>query len=298
MKLTNAHLNKIYWAIFSPSLLSYPFSANYIKDDEHKASVLMLLQELDAASNQVNEYFSELGKMPMGKYFEQLLFYILNQDNRYERLLQNHQILEEKRTVGEIDLILKDTKTGEMEHWEIALKFYLQSQCSREHSEMIGPNAADNLARKIKKLTEYQLPIRSNLGDVGIRDTSQVSNKLLLKGQFFYHISHTETCNIFPNHVNPAHESGWWCHLSQVEKTLDKNLIWITIEKPNWIGKAMRTINHNSLNYNELKDLLKQHFQHDFKSILCVGLKEVNGVLQECSRGFVVHNAWPQDAKN
>lgn len=287
----------MHWAIFSPSLLSYPFSTDYIRDEAHGESVLSMLKELDSEPKLVDEHFAQLGKIPMGKYFEQLLFFILDRDTRFEVLLKNHQILQGKHTVGEIDLVLKDTESGVVEHWEMALKYYLQSKCSEDHAIMLGPNAIDNLEKKMKKLTEHQLPLRSDLNEFGISDNSIIQNKLLLKGQFFYHISHVASCNIFPHHLNPRHESGWWCYLSETDKLIDKTLKWITLWKPDWIGTVNLKEVHNQLNSSQLKDCLRQHFQADINSILCVGLKEENGLWKEQTRGFVVNNEWPHGSK-
>lgn len=297
MQLKNPHLRRIEWAIFSPSLLSYPFSTEYIRDEAHKEFVLLLLQELDSKPDQIDAHFDQLGNMPMGKYFEQLLFYILDKDDRFDVLLKNYQILQGKQTIGEIDLIVKDTETGVVEHWEIALKYYLQSKFSEDHAVMLGPNAIDNLAKKMKKLTEHQLPLVADLSELGISDTSTIQNKLLLKGQFFYHLSHGVPCNIFPKHINSSHEKGWWCHLSEVEKAIDKSLYWTTIWKPNWIGKLTKSLNHNLLDYSELHQLLKQHFQYEIYSALCIGLKQENGFWIEQTRGFVVNNDWPNGSK-
>ena len=297
MQLKNKHLRRIHWAVFSPSLLSYPFSTNYIRDDAHAQAILGILQELDAEPDKVDALFAQLGHMPMGKYFEQLIFFILERDERFEVLLKNHQVLQGKQTVGEIDLILKDTITGTIEHWEIALKYYLQSKPSEEHSVMLGPNAIDNLAKKMKKLTEHQLPLKANLSEFGISDTSTIENRLLLKGQFFYHLSHNRPCNIFPNDINPSHESGWWCYLSEADKAIDKNLTWTTIRKPNWIGSTYSNKNHNLLDNKGLIDLMEQHFQDEIHSVLCVGLQEENGIWKEKTRGFVVNDDWPHGSK-
>ena len=68
------------WAIFSPSLLAYPFSKGYVQDEEHKESILAMLSDLDKRPGAVDEHFNGLRHMPMGKYFEQLLFFILEKD--------------------------------------------------------------------------------------------------------------------------------------------------------------------------------------------------------------------------
>ncbi|MFM1875793.1 MAG: hypothetical protein RL266_1530, partial [Bacteroidota bacterium] len=165
--LQNIHLRRIHWAIFSPSLLSYPFSAAYVRDDAHAEAILDVLKQLDEIPDEVDAYFDSLAKLPMGKYFEQLLFYIFEKDERFEVLAKNHQVKQGNETIGEIDLILKDVVNGTYEHWEIALKFYLQSHASDQHDAFIGPNGVDDLAKKMKKLTERQIPLTIDQTEIG-----------------------------------------------------------------------------------------------------------------------------------
>lgn len=287
----------MHWAVFSPSLLSYPFSANYVQDDAHAEAINALLLQLDRQSSHVEAHFNSLGKMPMGKYFEQLLFFILERDERYEVVANNLPVRKGKDTIGEIDLMLRNVRTHQLEHWEIALKYYLQSQPSDDHSVMLGPNAIDNLAKKMSKLTQHQLPLTTDLSPFGISDTESVVDRLFIKGQFFYKLGYKDGCNIFPSAANPMHEKGWWCFLSSMDMIPDQNLLWTTILKPDWIGiQTLESIN-NSFDFNELKDSLKQHFQQEIHSVLCVGMQEENGLWKEVSRGFVVNNDWPHGSK-
>lgn len=287
----------MHWAIFSPSLLSYPFSTDYVRDEEHAQAVRALLLRLDKNPEEVDTHFNTLGKLPMGKYFEQLLFFVLERDERFEVLLQNHQLKQGKHTIGEIDLILRDRHTGTVEHWEIALKYYLQESCSAEHAIMLGPNAIDNLAKKMRKLTEHQLPITANLPALGNTSTELMVNRLFIKGQFFYHLAHADGCNIFPNHAHASHEKGWWCYLHEADTVLAQDLLWTTIWKPDWIGESEFSLNHKLLNINEMRGLLKQHFQIEVHSVLCVGLQQKDGGWKEVTRGFVVNDAWPNGIK-
>lgn len=287
----------MHWAIFSPSLLSYPFCTDYIRDEAHEKAVLKLLSDLDADSEVVNHYFNSLGNLPMGKYFEQLLFYVLERDQRFEVILKNQQLKSGNQTIGEIDLILKDKQTGVVEHWEIALKYYLQSEQSAEHEFMLGPNAIDSLDRKMKKLTEKQLPIKADLSEFGISSSQSMVDRLFIKGQFFYNLAYKMECNIFPNAANPSHEKGWWCYLSEMESIPHQDLKWTTIWKPNWTGTFTSTNTHKSLSFNNLKESLEQHFKDEVHSILCVGLQLENGQYNEVTRGFVVNNDWPNGSK-
>ena len=90
----------MYWAVTSPNLMGYPFSTQYIRDKNHAGCVLDILKMLDSDSDIVDDHFNSLGHLPMGKYFEQLLFFMVDKDHRFELLLSNHQIIQENRTIG------------------------------------------------------------------------------------------------------------------------------------------------------------------------------------------------------
>ena len=290
LALKNRYLQQVAWAVFSPSLMAKPAPANYIRDEQHQRSVVELLLRLDENPLQVDRHFLSLRHMPMGKYFEQLVFFILQRDERYEINLQNHQIVEGKTTVGEIDLVVRDTVSDRLEHWEIALKFYLQSTPGSEQNTMLGPDAKDNLARKIKKLTEHQMTLSSHSQIQDLINAQSIDCKLLIKGQFFYHLNNNDMA---PTGSNPAHDSGWWCFHSEVEKILDDNLKWTTVGKPDWIGNHQATDGHALQSHHQLSAFLADHFSNENQAVLCVGMKESDGIWQETKRGFVVNNNWP-----
>lgn len=225
----------------------------------------------------------------MGKYFEQLVFFILARDERYEIILQNHQIVEEKTTVGEIDLIVRDAVSDKLEHWEIALKFYLQSTASAEQTAMLGPNAKDNLARKINKLIEHQMTLSSHPQIQRLLNGQSIDSKLFIKGQFFYHLKN-ET--VTTTDSNPQHDSGYWCFHSEFETMLSDELKWTIVDKPDWIGHHQTTDADELLASKQTIAFLNNHFGSKNQSVLCVGMKESNGIWQETKRGFVVNNSW------
>lgn len=248
------------------------------------------LRELDNQPELVNAHFDSLAYMPMGKYFEQLMFFILEHDDRYEIILQNHQIREEKTTIGEIDLIVKDTLTGRQEHWEMALKFYLQSDDSSEQSKMIGPNAADNLGRKMDKLTKHQLLLSNHPSIKSLLGVEELQPKLFLKGQFFYHL---QKASVFPLNANPNHEKGWWCHLSEIETMISENLHWLALEKPDWIRIYQPDGKAQFLSSSEIRMFLFNHINQKVKPIFLAGMTKTAAGWIEHTRGFVVGDNWP-----
>ena len=251
MLLANHHLQRMHWAIFSPSLLDYPYTVNYIRDEQHREEILQLLERLDARPSEVDPYFEALGRIPMGRYFEHLIYFILERDDRYEILLKNHQVMEEKKTIGELDVVVRDTKTGKIDHWEIALKFYLQRLDNADHVSMVGPNLNDNLQLKMDKLTQHQLPLSKNPSFAPFFDSQHIDSKLFIKGQFFYHLN---LSNKPPLHANPQHEKGWWCTLDELKPLLKPELKWTTVDKPQWIGKIRASDNSDLLPPNDFSE--------------------------------------------
>ncbi len=75
--------------------------------------------------------------------------------------IENHQIIEGKRTIGELDVILQNILSGEYFHIELVTKFYLYNPQFDVDSidAWIGPNRNDSLKNKIEKLQQKQLPL-------------------------------------------------------------------------------------------------------------------------------------------
>jgi hypothetical protein len=270
--------------------MNYAVSTGYFRDAGHEKAVLEKLMQLDSDSEVVQSHFAKLPSLPMGKYFEQLIFFLIAHDNRLELILSNQQVKEGNRTIGEIDLIIKDTQTKKVEHWEICLKYYLQSNPSTDSRLMLGPHAVDNLSRKSTKLLNHQLPLSTHASLKYITETYNVDSKLFMKGQLFYHLNNN---SIMAEDANRHHETGWWCFLSETEAMLNSDLKWATLTKPDWIGLHYESDQTSLLSDNEMTELLRTQIASETNTILVVGMKEYENRWIEQTRGFIVHNNWP-----
>jgi hypothetical protein len=270
--------------------MDYPFFANYFRDNTHKDSVNKLLAELDASSGAVHAHFNGLRHMPMGKYFEQLLLFILDKDSRFEVLLANHQIMDGKRTIGELDIILRDLKSNTVEHWEICLKYYLQSQRTRERQMMLGSGAKDNMDRKVRKLIDHQMKLSQHPSIKYLIGTENIESKLFMKGQLFYHLGQNE---IIALDVNPRSETGYWCFHSGLKTMLDKKHKYLIITKPNWIEKQLLESDTELDSLSKITNKINVYFNTESKALLLVGLSETPNGWKEQTRGFVVADGWP-----
>lgn len=288
MSESDLHVRKrrMLWAISSEPLLDLPESVPFCRNGSHIRSMTERIQSATT--------FPELNpKLRMGKYFEQLVQDCLQLDPTRRLILANHTVLEEKITVGEIDLIIEDLEKDEFQHWEIALKYYLQTHEGASHELMIGPNAIDNLDRKLRKLHEKQLPlsehpsVKEKLSDLGIK---QVERKLFLKGQFFYHSGETNT---YPANVHPDHEHGWWVFQHEASEFLNDKLKWCFCWKPDWVGPNQFSSDQALYTKNEILSQMEREFKTSNRSLLLIGCIEIGGIWNEKTRGFVVNDNWP-----
>ncbi len=72
---------------------------------------------------------------------------------RYELVAEEIQLNDATgRTIGAVDLILKDVESNQHEHWEVAIKFYLLHQ-----GVWYAPNAHDQLHKKLERMLNHQL---------------------------------------------------------------------------------------------------------------------------------------------
>ncbi len=105
----------------------------------------------------------------LGKRAEYYFKFCVDESVNYKCLVNNLQIFKGNRTLGELDYILEDLKSGRRLHVELIYKFYLYRPDLRnpaakdpmlaELNCYTGPNNRDNLLRKVERLKQHQLPM-------------------------------------------------------------------------------------------------------------------------------------------
>ena len=123
----------------------------------------------------------------LGKRVESFVSCYLKKFNTIKIVQENIQIQKDKRTIGEIDCILKQGDTSI--HLEIIFKYYLYdvSVGSTELEHWIGPNRNDSLHLKIEKLSTKQLPLlfKNETKKHIDLDIETIQQKVLFKAQLF-----------------------------------------------------------------------------------------------------------------
>lgn len=115
-------------------------------------SELKLLTELE---------FQLPTNLRLGHLAEKIVSELIKSSTNYNVLYENIQLIEAKKTIGEIDFIIEENKTKQVIHMELAYKFYLfdPSIGSDPINNWIGPNRNDSLKEKLEKLKSQQFPL-------------------------------------------------------------------------------------------------------------------------------------------
>ena len=96
-----------------------------------------------------------LTEYKLGLRFEAIMAHWIDREPSLTLLAKNQAVHDGVRTIGEFDLIVEND--GTVEHWELAVKFYLGTGDVSDLDNWHGPDPSDTLARKINRMTSHQL---------------------------------------------------------------------------------------------------------------------------------------------
>ena len=187
------HVRNLAWVLASPALLSYlpnftqPLTV--LDDDfwqQQYLSYIPKLKQLDLNLQPLEDFLAQHKNHRLGYYFEYLLlFWLQDRDFHYFELLQHRAtIFDGKITIGELDYLVKNHQTGQIEHWEAAIKFYLGYPPLTDSLRWLGANDCDSIGRKMEHLAQKQFRFAS------YQDYEIQQRCLVVKGRLFYPLSH------------------------------------------------------------------------------------------------------------
>ncbi len=231
------------WMCHAPQLLDSDLSfhpAIHLADD-----VVATLRRWDAHPETGPAVLTDIPKPRLGLYFEELYACLLSDLLGFEVLARNLQIRGTERTLGELDFVVRNPRTQEIEHHEVAVKFYLgvykkESGATFWH----GPNAIDRLDLKTRSLLEQQsqrtllTETAAALQALGI--AQPVATRIFMPGYLFY--PYLDPCDeepgigslSLPPQVPANHERGHWLYLEQAR--CRETRAWVHLQKPHWLG--------------------------------------------------------------
>ncbi|OBY73313.1 MULTISPECIES: DUF1853 family protein [Acinetobacter] len=167
------------------------------------------LKQLDQQPQPLIDFLAQLKSTRLGLRFENLLWFWLLDDDYHPYQLLGHSIqkIAGAITLGELDFVIFNQQTAEVEHWEVALKYYL-GEGQLDLAQWYGLNREDTLQRKLKHFTERQFQFSE-------ANHHQIQRKFaVMKGQLY--LPQEQNNLNLPSWINASRRLGHWgTHIPQ-----------------------------------------------------------------------------------
>lgn len=277
--LLSQHQRDLIWSLLGPALLDCPWSP--------------ATSELLSEANTWQQWITEIAGAPdyrsprLGLMFEQIWHQYLELCGH--RWQANLQIQQQKKTVGEFDLLVENQDSEPQQwHLELALKFYLGF-----NHDWIGPNRRDYLADKIRHTVDRQLQLSRNPAaheQLKHNNWHSLQPQALMRGCLFHPADESISATL-PEEVNARHWRGYWIHQSSAQRYLPQGH-WYLLSKPQWISPARVDFSVDKKTLLRHKDL---HFQHMDTALCAVQVKpNTAGFWCEQQRWLIMPDQWPK----
>lgn len=179
------------------------------------------------AKARIPENLRYQGSRRLGFYYQWLWQQLISHHPDYQLVGEEIQLSANGQTLGAIDFLVRNLRSGQLEHWEVAIKFYLAYKQSWP-----GPNARDNLDKKVKRMLTHQLMLSDHpayKATLAAQYGQPDVRRLIMQGRLFYPMHTTDTGSGIQ--LNPGAAKGLWTYAAQAQ-ALDLR----RIAKPEWIA--------------------------------------------------------------
>lgn len=235
----------------------------------------------------------------LGHYFENLLAFWLSWEANplYRLVYRGLRVCSKQRTIGEMDFLVEDRRSGALQHWEVAVKFYLGTHPGGDYRHWVGPALQDRLDLKVERLLRHQMQLpftpegEGLLRHLGLPRPTPVC---LLKGRLFYPPDATPDAWA-PAASNPHHLRGWWMTRNDFLKRFagDAEVAWIPLPKSHWLTSVDGRVSIGDA--ERAPSLIERLAQcTDNRAIAVIGLDDQHN---ELTRGFITPPGWPEDTE-
>ncbi|MPS97964.1 MAG: DUF1853 family protein [Pseudomonas sp.] len=283
------------WVLLSPPLLSappcpqrHPLTGSAWADDPQ--GLALWLRSLDADDQPLRAWLVQLTSQRLGLYYESLWQFALRHAPGVELLAGNLAIRQSGRTLGELDIVLRDREG--VHHLELAIKLYLGPQQTDGHdpADWLGPGCHDRLGSKLAHVVGHQLPMsrsaqaRDRLADLGV---NEINAHLWMSGYLFYPC-HGQTDS--PSPSNPQHLRGHWSH--RKDWSPPPQQCWQPLPRHAWLAPA-RFQAEDLLVRAGIGEWLQALDEHAPAQLLVRLEEQADGAWEEAERLFLVADDWP-----
>lgn len=288
-------LRHMAWICQAPQLFGDALTLDlqaYLREGRLLAETMALLRYWDRNPGKGPALLTEVPHPRLGLYFERLYECLMTEVLGWELLVKNLPVRGDRKTLGELDFVLRNPRTGGVEHHEIAVKFYLGFQGSAGQPALwYGPNSSDRLDIKTHRLLEHQsqltrLPEAARaLEALGI--SPPLRSCIFMPGYLFYP---PEPDFPSPPRTPTDHQRGHWLYLEQA-LTMNSET-WVPLRKPHWLGPWIQP---GAPDTEETQATLERVRSTNSPRLFARLEREPRGPFwTEVERFFVVPEQWPE----
>ncbi|HEX7644970.1 MAG TPA: DUF1853 family protein [Burkholderiaceae bacterium] len=294
--LRNAHVRDLAWLLDSPDLLdaaSPQWHGRIATLFGHEGTEIdEWLRQLDAQPGELQALIARHGFNRLGRYSELLMGFFFT----HVGALQAHGLQVRAatgETVGEFDFLLRDP-ASRLLHWEFATKYYLleSGEATYQADALVGPNLADTLGAKMRKILERQLSLSQHPAAQAVLTEMPALAQALIKGWLFYAPGAAPLPDMLG--VNPAHCRGFWLPLSSFDEVAHDQ--FLILPRLRWLAPA-RAVLAECLGRDALSQALERHFSADSMPVMIALMRPDEGAALEIERGFIVPDDWKGRAR-
>jgi hypothetical protein len=226
----------------------------------------------------------------LGLYAEKLMaFYFQEQGRLVAHGLQVRAARND--TVGEFDFLL-DAGPDAVEHLEFATKFYLLEGEDAAHLDaLVGPNLADTLGKKMRKVFERQLELGAHPAAQALLPRPVTSARALVKGWLFYPLGQAPAMD----GISAQHCRGFWCAVDEIDALAGD--AFLILPRLQWLPPFKAASATWLMNRAQLAAELHAQFEETPSPVLVASVREQAGTVMEVERGFIVPSDWRERAR-
>lgn len=298
----HALVRDLAWLVQAPDLIALPSSG---RPDRHclglesDDALTDYLSHLDDAPKDLERYVGAALEGRMGHYHERLWQFLLDTAPHTRLLAHNLPVLQERRTLGELDLIYAESPDPVPVHLEVAIKYYLGLTegpgDDDDQARWVGPGGLDSLALKRHHLEHHQLPLAQRpvaqqaLAERLGAPVTGLRQRLAMPGVLFYPWRAELPA---PRDATPDHLRGHWLpwrDWSHWRARLPGQALGAWLCKPHWLALPPRS---QLSTLPTLEHRLRLHFARGGAPVqLGLHLEHASGAAWQ--RVFIVDDAWP-----
>ena len=282
--LRQPHVRTLAWLLDAPDLLDphAPYWEHKIASlGEVRPDVARWLEQLDADPSALIAALGERVYTRLGLYAEKLMAFYFRE--RGELVAHGLQVRSSRNdTVGEFDFLLDAGEEG-VEHIEFATKFYLLEGTSASRFDtFVGPNLADSLGAKMRKIFTRQLELGIHPAAQALLERPVIRARALVKGWLFYPAGGHQPMG----GISAQHCRGFWCALAEAA-ALEADR-FVILPRMQWLAPYRGDGSDAVLG----KDALLAALSGTAMPSLVAAVREEDGDIIETARGFIVPDTW------